>query len=377
MYQVERLDAAELERRKDRFRRLFSYRRVDRIPIGFWYDDFSTHTLHEQCRDTGLQLELMVAGHNRAMRLFDDDYIPMVRIWPGYVTIATMFGMEIFWGDDPFQAPGSLGHLVESVDDIAELSKPDPYSDGLMPNNLKWLRHAAENLPPDIAITGIDLGGPLNSAKDLFETNFLYTAFLDYPSVMHACLDLLTEVQAACYRAVIDAVGGMNRLVSMDFDPVWAPEGMKGFVSDDVCASISPAAFQELSMPYNERLFREFGPGRLHNCGPHPSVGLYCRHKPACFGINCSFKYTKPELTAFKSSFSQQGIIELNFDNDESPEEVVAGYEEAANILAPEVAAVPVLVYTEAWSDDDLRAAHQSLKRIARDYADAVNWFED
>lgn len=374
MLKIDRLEPEELEKRKERLRRLWDYRPVDHIPIGFWADDFSTYTLWEQCRDSGRQLEQMIANNNRCLRVFSDDYIPMVRIWPGYMTIATMFGMDVFWGDDPNQPPGAAGFIIDSPEKMTALGKPDAKTAGIMPENLKWIAYAASNLPPDIAVTGVDLGGPLNTAKDLFETNFLYTAFIDYPDELCRFLDLITEVQIACYREIVTAAGGLERMVSIDFDPVWAPEGKKGFVSDDVCATISPEAFRQFSIPYNERIFQAFGEGRIHNCGPHPSADLYLEHHPRCLGINCSYRYTRNDFPRIKEAFRGRGILELNFDNGETPEEVLRGFEDAADSLAPDVAAVPVLVFDDSWEDDDLEGTYRELKKTAEIYARSMNW---
>ena len=83
------------------------------------------------------------------------------------------------------------------------------------------------------------------------------------------------DVQAACYREVVAAAGSIERgSPAPNSDPLWAPEGRKGFISDDVCAGLSPEHFAEFSRPYNNRIFREWRGGRLHNCGPHPALAL-------------------------------------------------------------------------------------------------------
>jgi len=53
--------------------------------------------------------------------------------------------------------------------------------DGMMPENLRRMRLFAENLPPDVSLTGVDIGGPLNNIKDLVDTNLLYTGFMTIP----------------------------------------------------------------------------------------------------------------------------------------------------------------------------------------------------
>ena len=93
----------EIDQRKERVRRAWKYRKVDHIPLNFFLDDFSTYSLREQCRSGELQYEVNVRSIDRLLRLFPDDYIPAARVWPGYITIATMFGLQAHWSDDPNQ----------------------------------------------------------------------------------------------------------------------------------------------------------------------------------------------------------------------------------------------------------------------------------
>jgi hypothetical protein len=148
-------------------------------------------------------------------------------------------------------------------------------------------------------------------------------------------------------------------------------------VSDDVCASFSPQMFREFSMPYNSRIYAEFGSGRLHNCGPHPSAALYPLHTPACLGLNCSFRYTRSEFPALREAFRGKGLVEVNFDNNESPEEVLAGYQEASEALLPDVPAIPLIIINETHRDEEVRDLFRGLRKIAERCAAEVRWNEN
>jgi hypothetical protein len=363
----------EIEERKERVRRAWRYRRVDHIPLNFFLDDYSTYTLKEQCLSGEAQFEVNVRSIDRLLRLLPDDYIPAARVWPGYITIATMFGLEAHWSDDPNQPPGVADHPIHDMERVYDLELPARTS-GLMSFNIRWLRHFAEHLPRDVYLTGIDLGGPVNTAKDLLDTNLLYTAFLDSPAAYHHFLALAAEVQIRCYEDIIAAVGDIDRLTCIDFGPTWAPEGRKGFVSDDVCASYSPEVFRTFSRPYNNRILQRWPGGRIHNCGPHPSLELYLDHEPKLSGLNCSFRYTRGELPRISRAFRGRGIVELMFDNGESPEEIISGYEEIADALAPDVIGIPIVWLTDTWSDDEIRGLYHGLLRVSRRYAGEIRW---
>ena len=363
----------EIERRKERVRRAWRYQRVDHVPLNFFLDDFSTYSLKEQCLSGEAQYRVNVRSIDRLLRLLPDDYIPAARVWPGYITIATMFGLHAHWSDDPNQAPGVAEHPIRDMAQVYDLEMPHRQS-GLMPFNLRWLRYFAEYLPTDVSLTGIDLGGPINTAKDLLDTNLLYTAFYDSPEAYHHFLALAAEVQIRCYQDIVAAVGDINRLTCIDFAPSWAPEGRKGFVSDDVCASYSPEIFETFSRPYNNRILQRWPGGRIHNCGPHPSIELYLDHEPPLTGLNCSFRYTRSELPRIRRAFEGRGIVELMFDNGESPDEITRGYEEIADGLAPGVIGIPIVWLTDGWSDQEIRELYHRLLDTAERYAREIRW---
>jgi len=368
------IEPHELERRRERVRRAWAYRRVDHLPLGFLLEDTGGHTLRELCQDGGLQLEANLRSIDRLLRLLPDDYLPAARLWPGYMTIATMFGLCPHWAEDPLQPPGVSEHPIRDLRQVYELSAPDPRRDGLMPFLLSWTREFARVLPPEVYLAGPDLGGPLNTAKDLFETNLLFTSFYDDPRALRHFLELAAEVQIACYREVIAAAGGLHRLTCIDFDPLWAPEGHKGFVSDDVCAGLSPEHFAEFSRPYNSRILRQWPGGRLHNCGPHPAAEHYLGHDPPLNGLNCSFRYTRGDLPRLREAFRGRGIVELMFDNGETAVQIVGGFEEALGALAPEVVAIPVVWLNQTWTDEDIRELYEQLHRLAARAARDMNW---
>jgi len=366
---IANIDAREIERRRERVRRAWNYLPVDHLPIAIFLELSDGHTLREICEDGQLQFELNYRAIDRLLRVFPDDYLPAARVWPGYMTLATMFGLPVHWSDDPNQAPGVREHPITDMAQVYDLPRPDPATAGLMPFNLQWLRYYAGHFPPEVAIAGIDLGGPMNMAKDLLDTDLLYLAFYDEPEAFHHLLSLAADMQVGCCREIVRAVGDLNRMTCIDFDPTWAPEGQKGFVSDDVCASFSPEIFRDFSVPYNNRIFREWPGGRIHNCGPNPSIGLYLDHTPPINGLNCSFRHTRADLPRIKEAFKGRGIVEFMFDFGESIEEIITGYEEIANTLAPDVIGIPMLWFTEEWSDEAMLEAYHGLVRIGERYA--------
>jgi hypothetical protein len=371
------IDHTEIERRKAFYSRVFDYQRVDHLPIFIWVQGATRpeHTIRWELESGENQLEGNLAWIERSLRLLPDDYIPVVRITQGYLTIASMFGCQVHWSEDPNQPPGVLEHPIKELQQVNQLQRPGMQA-GMMPENLRRMHLFAESLPPDVYLTGVDIGGPLNNLKDLLDTNLFYTGFYDDPASIHKLLDLLTSVQLEMMQALVVAGGGLARFGSVDFDPLWHPRQYISFCSDDVSATISPKIFEKFSLPYNDRIYAPWGSGGFHNCGPHPCRAMYVRHKHPVKYLNCSHRFTHQEYPALREVFAGWGVIEPMFDQGERAEEMLAGYREMCEALAPDTLAIPICIVDDTWSDDDIRSLYQEMRKLSVEYAAAMHWQE-
>jgi hypothetical protein len=263
--------------------------------------------------------------------------------------------------------------MIQDLTQVYELKQPT-LSDGLMPEMLKRLRRHAVHLPKDVYITGIDCGGPLNSIKDLLDTNLLYTGFYDDPQAMHYLLSLVTEVQLEIYFALVETVGSIERMTGIDFDPVWAPEKYKSFVSDDICATIGPDLFREFAIPYNNRLFAPWGSGLMHNCGPNPCMRSYLDHTPRLKGLNLSYKYSQKDFSQLSEIFAGWGVFHILLDNELEPDEMITAFRKIMETLAPNVVGVPLCFVDDTWADLDITQLYWEMRKIADEYAANMKW---
>jgi uroporphyrinogen-III decarboxylase len=361
------IDFDEIERRKQVRRDLWNYRKIDHIPVVMWLRHTFGYSLHEQLQSTTVQFQVNIERIRKSLRVLPDDYIPYARVTLGYMTIATMFGLPVYWGDDPDIAPGVAAPLITDLEQVYSLPRPSLDS-GLASEGLQRLRYHAKNLPANVYLTGLDLGGPLGSCKDLVMSNLFYTSFYDNPAALHHLLDLVTDVQLDLYRAVVQAAGGLERITSIDFNPVWAPEEYKSFVSDDVCAALSPDLFKNFSRPYNNRLYQPWGSGLLHNCGPHPAKFHYLEHTPRLKGMNCSYRFSHAEFPEFRQIFAGWGVVEVLLDQDETAEEMLAAFHYMMETFAPDTFAIPVCMLGDGWSDSDITDLYWEMRKIAVEY---------
>jgi hypothetical protein len=200
---------------------------------------------------------------------------------------------------------------------------------------------------------------------------------IEQPEPLHHLLGLLTDLQIECYEATIEAAGGLERLTCIDMAQIWAPEGYKGFVSDDVCATIGPSMFQSFSKPYNNRIFARWPGGLMHNCGPNPAAEHYLDHTPPINGINCSYRYTRDDLPKLRESFAGRGLVQAMFDNGESAEEMLAGFRHMLETLAPDTIGLPMPIVDEAWSDSEITEFYYEMREIGQEYAANMRWREE
>ncbi|MHB0875242.1 MAG: uroporphyrinogen decarboxylase family protein [Anaerolineae bacterium] len=374
-------DAAEIERRKQRVRNAWDYRGVDHIPL-----KLSVHenpwgfTMRDTLLDAEKQWAVNLAGIERAMRALPGDYIPTMRPDVGYMTMATVYGIEVHWDADPNQMPGIRRNLIYDMKQVHEIPEFDATRQGLMPECLRRVALFAERSQGRIYISGIDLGGPLNTGKDLIETNLFYAAFYEHPDEFHFLMDRVTRDMISCYDAIIAAAGGKESMSTTDFDDLWAPEQYKGYVSDDVCATISPRIFAEFAMPYNSRIFARYSGGLMHNCGPNPSAHLYLDHTPPIKGVTLAWEYSKGDAEALKKAFAGRGVIYTGIggigrDYEKDLAAAVAQLRWMADFFAPDVVVVPVLGFDGAGvTDEQIARAYWAIAEEAEGYARKMRW---
>jgi hypothetical protein len=372
------LDRAEIERRKQLRRDLWDYRAVDHIPVIIWLLPYwqlgeCGFTAREFFEEDDVHFQVSVARIKKSLRLIPDDYIPFARMVLGPMTIATMFGAGVHWSDDPDQPPGTAGPIITDLEQIYSLKRPS-LEDGIMPKLLRRLRYHAQHLPRDVYLTGINAGGPLQVCADLVESSTFYMGFYDDPQALHHLLELVTDVILEVYDAVIEAAGGLARMTTVDFDPVWSPEKYKCLLADDVCGIISPQTFTTFSVPYNNRFYQRWGGGLLHNCGPQTPGQSYLKHRPKLKGINCAYDHSDKDLAALGELFAGWGMIEVNFDSDETPEEILEGFRFMMETLAPNTVGVPVCTIDASWPDDVIVDFYWEMRKIADAYAASMNW---
>ncbi|NJD02667.1 MAG: hypothetical protein FIA99_08745 [Ruminiclostridium sp.] len=369
------LPVKEIEKRKQRIRDVWEYKKVDHIPFMITINSNRYgYTMHDEIFSKEKQLQLRLASIKRTLELVPDDYIPSMFVNMGCVGIENAYGMEIYYGESPDQTPGVKKYLFDNMEDIYSLKHIDPYKDGIIPEFLERVRYFAEQTRFLIPVSCLDMNGPMAIAMDIIGSENLLLGMYTNPEDIQYLLNFVTEDIIAVTEACIKAAGGINNITSTDFVSEWFPEGKKGHVSDDVCAMYNPELFKKFSIPVNNRIYRKYGPGTLHNCGPNPCAEYYLDHEPIISGADLCFKYSKDDLYKFKKPFQGRGILYLGLEYS-SHEETLNDYRFIIDSLAPDVIAIPSLILDEKCIDSgkcDVNRLYHELRSMSEIYAKRV-----
>lgn len=363
----------ELARRKTLYRDLFAGRPLERLPLDVrvCVPSPAPCSVQDQFRDGDKQLAAALAN---ALASWEhaptSDAIPAMRPDVGCSCLASAFGAEYFWGDDPNQTPGIKDKIL-TLDGLAEqvaaLPTPDPRRDGWLPEGIRRIHRFAEAGKGVIPVSLLDAAGGVNVASDLLGMTELMMAFYDQPGAVHALLDKIQNLYAATIRAGIAAAGGEANITTTDFEDVWYPEGCKGHVSDDISAGFGPEVYAEFSAPYHARIFEEFGAGGLHNCGPNPCHAAYVAHPLSPRSLDLSDQYSHGDLPKFKHSLKGKAFIYLFYCGGRKPAD---WYRDIMELMAPDVLVVPVFHVGPQEAEPLCR----ELWPIAADYAKRMTW---
>jgi uroporphyrinogen-III decarboxylase len=362
----------ELERRKTLYRNLFAGEPLERLPVEVRVAVPSPYSIQAQFQDREKQLE---AALNNALATWEhapsSDCIPAIRPDVGCSCLASAFGAEYFWGDDPNQTPGIKEKIITldgMAEQVAALPIPDPQRDGWLPEGLWRIHYFAEASEGIIPVSLLDAAGGVNVAADLLGMTELMMAFYDHPEAVHSLLNKIQTLYSATIRAGIAAAGGEANITTTDFEDVWYPEGWKGHVSDDISAGFGPAIYTEFSAPYHARIFKEFGCGGLHNCGPNPCHTAYVSHSFSPRSLDLSDQYSHGDLPKFKKSLRHKAFIYLFYSGGKTP---VEWYREIMEFMVPDVIVIPVF---QVGPQDQPEALCHDLRIVATEYARRMDW---
>ncbi len=301
------LDFAEIEKRKDRVRKIWNYEKVDHIPICLYvFDNKEDFWIYERQKEKEKNLRFDLNNVKKCLKLFRDDYIPYLNPETTMYTVPTILGAKPNYeeGFDNFTTIKDF--LIKDVEDIDKIYFPTEKSEivkmGLMPLNLERINYYKEVTKGAIEMTGFDIeSAPVNAANTI-ETNLFYLSIaareeklLEY---IRKIADLIIKVQSI----LISEFGGTDKMTNIDWDYAWYPEGSKANFSDDICSNVGSEAFNTYFKPFHKMICDALGYGGMHNCGPHPNADQYIDYGDnKVKALSISAEYTLDTMDDFLS----------------------------------------------------------------------------
>ena len=194
------------------------------------------HTL-----DFFLYPDRWLAAHLALTERFPDAvFLPGFWVEYGMANEPTAFGAPVMWRAD---APPAMRHVNLPPEAWADLPRPDPHTDGMMPLVLRRLANLeGGELPEPHRIRIVAARGPLALATHVLGTTPFLEATAAEPDAVEAALDIFTDTVIAFLRAQLDCLR--------------EPVGV--LVLDDIPGMLSPRAFNRVALPFLNRIFGAF-----------------------------------------------------------------------------------------------------------------------
>lgn len=157
----------------------------------------------------------------------------------GMCTEPSAFGAKCLFHENEFPFAEKI---IQSMDDIAKITKPNPRQDGLLPFVIKRLQHAR----PQIEAAGHKIRfavarGPLNVASFLMGTTEFLMEMKASPQEVHRLLRVITDFLGdwlAYQKECFPTIDGVMML-------------------DDIVGFIGEEDFKEFAQPYLKELFNK------------------------------------------------------------------------------------------------------------------------
>jgi hypothetical protein len=364
-------DRDEIDRRKQLVRDLWAGKPVDHIPTYLIVSDPEPqYTVREQLQDADKQLAVAMRTAGLSWQAVPEgDIIPAMRPDVGCSCLATAFGAELYWGDDPNQTCGIREPLIHNIEQVRDLQVPPPDA-GQLGEGIARVRRFAQAGEGLVSVSLLDMAGGINVAADLLGCEGLYLSMYEAPELLECLLAKIQQLFLATIAEQIEAAGGQEFITNTDFPDYWFPEGRKGHVSDDISANISPALYRRFSTPYHNLIFARYGGGGLHNCGPNPCLAEYMGHTPPPRSLDLSYPYSKGDLTAIKKICRKRALVYMA-DFPDRPDKAIEAYRQIMEQMTPNVIVIPTICVTIS---DDAKEIHQKLRKISQEYARRMDW---
>jgi hypothetical protein len=251
--------------------------------VNYWVSGETPDTIPDDYfTDCETMIKYQTKKIERHMERFEDDYIPFLFPWYGTGVLASGFGSKIVFQDK--LDPAVVGTVIKTPEDISRLALPDPYKNGLMPRVLETIRYFRDH--SDLPVSFTDPQGPLTTALTLVGPSDFFIWLYEYPKHIHALMDICTEAFIQWIKIQKQEIREKKGRCCFPHGIVLPEEFGAVWLCDDDCVAISPEHYKEFVIPYNSKIFKEFGGGTLHFCGSAEHQIENLLHTDGLAGVN-------------------------------------------------------------------------------------------
>jgi hypothetical protein len=240
--------------------------------------------------DPGHSLDFSLGRLEKLLQI-QDDSIPMVRVEIGTGLPASAFGAELMVPSN--NVPAVKTHPIQSLDDLARISGPDPASDGLFPQVYSYIAYFKAHLPAGIRLSQCDLQGPWNTAYLLAGDKI----FLD----IYDDVDLVDRMLDRTADFMVQAVHKMKEMIGEPWNHFYL-QGTKIPGASRLCNCstdmVSADFYERHLLPRDHRFFDAMGGGFMHICGNNAHCIPHFNKITKLRGFEVNFNY----LDIFKVS---------------------------------------------------------------------------
>ncbi len=261
---------ARLGRVKEKTRQAFEFKEVDAPPFlvnSAFYHLFGTdpETIPDgYYDDPAVMTRFQEVSFHEQIKAVDDDFVPYLVPWFGTAVLSSALGAKVVYHEKADPSFDPTRFAIKDEDDIRNLEIADPDKDGLMPKVLQFIRYMKEASFLPVGMT--DCQGPLASANQLVGYDKLIFMMNDSPDAVHELMDKITESLILWIkRQKVESGEALSECIGDQ--QVYVGEHAGVWLSDDDAVLWSPDLYREFVVPYNSRVFKEFGGGILHYCG--------------------------------------------------------------------------------------------------------------
>ncbi len=247
---------------------------VEPMPVGFIIDSpWLPGWARISTLDYFSSEEMWFEANLKAVRRF-----PEVMFLPGFwsefgmCTEPSAFGAKCCWQEDE---PPFARKVVAGIAQVADVVKPDPRTEGLLPFVLNRLKHYRRQIEQaGHAIKFAVARGPLNIASFLLDSTEFLIAIRTDPDRAHRLLGTVTDF-------IID-------WLALQADTFSSIDGV--LILDDIVGFLGPEDFKAAAMPYLTRIFKSLDVAArfFHN----DAGGIVCAPYLEQMGVNLfNFSY--------------------------------------------------------------------------------------